>query len=74
MRLALTIAQIIVSALLVGAILIQAKGTGLEAGAVFGGSGEFYSSRRGVERVVFISTIVLSGLFAVLSFVLLVWH
>lgn len=72
MRLALTVAQLIVSSLLIGAILIQAKGTGLETGAVFGGSGEFYSSRRGVEKTIFIGTIILAFLFAVLSFVLLV--
>ena len=68
----LTIIQIIVCALLIGVILLQAKGTGLGNSSLFGGGGEFYSSKRGIERGVFISTIVLTVLFASLSFALLV--
>ncbi len=72
MRIILTVVQIIVSVLLIGVILLQAKGTGLGNSAMMGGSGEFYSSKRGVERFVLIGTIILVFLFAILSFVLLV--
>ena len=44
MRLFLVVAQIVVSCALAGLILLQAKGTGLGNSALFGGSGEFYSS------------------------------
>ena len=72
MRIFLIVAQIVVSCLLAGLILLQANGTGLGNSALFGGSGEFYSSKRGVERAVFAGTIVLTALFATLSFLLLI--
>lgn len=56
------IAEIVISALLVTAILLQSKGTGL--GGVFGGGeGNIYRTKRGAEKVLFISTIVLAVLF-----------
>ena len=61
MREYLTYFQIIVSVLLVAAVLLQRRGGGLSP--VLGGSGGFYRTRRGVERVLFISTIVLAVLF-----------
>jgi len=66
----LTVFQIIVSVLLMGVILLQAKGTGL--GTTWGGSGEFYHSKRGAERVIFITTIFLAILFFATSVVSLV--
>ncbi len=64
----LIVLEIIVSVLLIAVILLQAKGTG------FGGnSGENYSSKRGVERFVFIGTIVLAALFALLSLGLIIF-
>ena len=68
----LTIGELVVSVFLIGVILLQAKGTGLGNSPLFGGSGEFYGSKRGVEKAVFIATIALTALFAVLSFALLV--
>jgi len=65
-------ADIVVCALLLGTIVLQAKGTGLGNSAVFGGSGENYSSKRGVEKIVFRGTIVLAVIFALLSLGLLV--
>ena len=53
--------QIGVSVLLIGAILLQQRGTGL--GASFGGSGQFYRSKRGFEKILFIATIVLATIF-----------
>lgn len=61
MRQALVIFQIAVSILLILSIVIQEKGVGL--GMAFGGGGELYRSKRGVDRVLFIATVVLSILF-----------
>jgi len=47
-------------------ILSQAKGTGL--GAAFGGGGEFYTTKRGAEDVLFKGTIILAATFLLLSF------
>lgn len=57
--------QISVSVALIVLILIQAKGVGL--GRAWGGGGEFYKSRRGVEKVIFNATITLSALFLIVS-------
>lgn len=62
---ALAITQIIVSVLLVVLILLQAQGTGL--GSTWGGGGETYHTRKGVERIVFIATIVGIVCFVLLS-------
>ena len=61
----ISIAQIIVSILLIIAILLQERSSGLSG--VFGGSGEFYHTRRGLERIIFWGTIVLVIAFAGLS-------
>lgn len=66
---ALTITQIIVAILLIGSILLQAPEEGLSP--VFGGGGEMYRSKRNVEKVLVISTIVLAILLVILSLVLL---
>lgn len=56
----LLIVQILVSVVLSLLILVQAKGVGL--GSAFGGLGGF-STRRGVEKVIFNLTIVFAVLF-----------
>jgi preprotein translocase subunit SecG len=61
MKTYLNIAQIAVSVLLVTAILLQARGTGL--GASFGGEGNVYRTKRGVEKVLFRSTIAFAVIF-----------
>jgi protein translocase SecG subunit len=58
---ALNIIQIILGTLLVIVILLQKQGSGLSG--AFGGEGEFYHTKRGPEKFLFISTIVLSVLF-----------
>jgi len=55
------IAQIIVSLLLVIAILLQNRGSGLSA--VFGGGGNIYRTKRGLEKGLFTLTIILVFLF-----------
>lgn len=54
----ITIAQLILAVLLSGSILIQQQGSGL--GSAFGGEGNAYRSRRGVEKLLFRATIVLA--------------
>ena len=65
----LTVAQIIVSLLLVGAILLQAPEGGLSP--VFGGGGEMYRSKRNVEKFLVVATIVLAALLVIFSVLLL---
>lgn len=57
----LTISQITISLTLIFLIVLQAKGVGL--GRAWGGGGEFYKSRRGVENIIFKSTIIIAVLF-----------
>lgn len=59
------IAQVIVAILLMTSILLQNRGTGLSG--VFGGSSGVYRTKRGVEKILFTTTIVLAVLFLGLS-------
>jgi protein translocase SecG subunit len=65
MKFMLSLAQIILSVLLIAAILLQAQGSGL--GSAWGGGGETYHTKRGVEKVIFYFTIAGTVLFALLS-------
>jgi preprotein translocase subunit SecG len=56
------IALIVISIFLTITILLQAQGTGL--GTSWGGGSETYHTRRGIEKVVFVLTILLIILFA----------
>jgi len=60
---------IIVAVLLIGAVLLQSQSGGLST--AFGGGGEFYRSKRSLEKVLYFGTIVLAAIFAVLSVILL---
>lgn len=67
----LTISQIIISLALVTAILLQQRGAG--GSAIFGGGGgTSYYTKRGFEKIIFIVTIVLAGLFVVTAFLNLI--
>lgn len=59
--------QLIFAIGLVAAILLQSRGTGL--GDIFGGGGESYRSKRGVEKILFIVTIGLAIGFVLTSIV-----
>jgi len=62
----LSIIQIIVAVLLVVFILLQQRGTAL--GSAFGGErGGFYATRRGIQKKIFWSTIILGALFIALA-------
>lgn len=65
------IAQIVLAVLLILAILLQQKGAGL--GGVFGGTSNVYSTKRGVDKILFYATIVIAVIFFGLSFVRLVY-
>jgi protein translocase SecG subunit len=56
------ILQIIFAILVVILILLQQQGSGL--GSAFGGEGNYYRSKRGLEKAFFYLTIVLIVLFA----------
>lgn len=53
----ITIAQIVVSVTVIGAILLQNRGEGL--GGLFGGGGEVFRTRRGIENTLHYITIAL---------------
>jgi preprotein translocase subunit SecG len=56
-----SIFQVAFSALLIIAILLQQRGSGLSS--AFGGDSNVYRKKRGFEKILFISTIVLAILF-----------
>jgi len=62
----LPLAQIAVSVILIVLILLQQRGTAL--GSAFGGSeGSFYGTMRGIQKKIFIATIIVGVLFIALS-------
>ncbi len=61
MKTTLNIIQIVVSVLMIASILLQQKGVGL--GAAFGGSSNIYSTKRGVDKILYRATIILAILF-----------
>ncbi len=54
----ISIAQIVVSIIVIALILLQERSSGV--GGAFGGSdaGGFYQTRRGIEKSIFIGTII----------------
>ncbi|MCL5970780.1 MAG: preprotein translocase subunit SecG [Patescibacteria group bacterium] len=65
-----SILQIISAVLLITVILLQMQGSGLSAS--FGGGGEFYRSKRSIEKLLIWLTVALGIVFAILSIVLLI--
>ena len=57
----LLIVQVVSAILLIAAILLQQKGSGL--GAAFGGSNNVFSTRRGIDKTLFQATIALAVVF-----------
>lgn len=64
------ILQIIVSAVLIGLIMVQAKGKGLSS--AWGGSSSGSFTRRGLERLIYRATFFISALFILFSVLQLV--
>lgn len=57
----INIIQIILGVLLGTVILLQRQGAGLSG--AFGGESDFYHTKRGMEKFLFIATIIISILF-----------
>jgi preprotein translocase subunit SecG len=62
--------QLAISILLTGAVLLQNRGSGLSG--AFGGSGESFHTKRGIEKFLFNSTVVLGVLFVLNSLAFLI--
>ncbi|OIO49364.1 MAG: preprotein translocase subunit SecG [Parcubacteria group bacterium CG1_02_42_13] len=69
----LSIGLLAIALIVIGLVLVQERSSG--AGGIFGGgeSGGFYQRRRGIERMVFIGTIVSTVAFVVLSVLNLIY-
>lgn len=65
----LLISQIVVCVLLIVAILLQNRAEGL--GKMFGGGGEIFRTKRGLEKFLYYFTIVLIVVLVVLSLAIL---
>ena len=66
----LTILQIVISVILIGLILVQARGTGFGRGGGMGGSS---FTRRGLEKLIFRLSFVTAFLFIAVSTLRLVY-
>lgn len=67
MRTILLIVNIILTAVIVGLILMQGRGAGL--GSAWGGGGEMFQTRRGIEKVTLRITVICIVLFFIISLV-----
>ncbi len=65
MKTVFSVLQIILSVLMIVVVLLQQKGSGL--GATFGGASSVYTTRRGVDKLLFNATIVIAALFLIVS-------
>ena len=65
----LIIAQIVLAVALTLAVLMQVKGGGL--GGIFGQADSVYRTKRGIEKTLFILTIILVVLFLLVSLLML---
>lgn len=61
----LIVLHAVVSVLLCLFIALQSKGSGLSS--VFGGGGEFHSTKRGAEKFLHNSTVILVAIFVLLA-------
>lgn len=63
----ISVIQIVLGVLLVLVIIIQQKGSGL--GSAFGADLGFYRTKRGAEKLLFYTTIILSTAFIISSLI-----
>ncbi len=66
------ISQIIIAILLALAILLQNRGVGLSG--IFGGGGNIYRTKRGLEKILFIATIALAVIFFAVALAGFIWQ
>jgi len=67
MKNVLLLINIVVAIVITGLILLQGKGAGL--GSAWGGGGEMFQTRRGLEKVTLRITVALIVIFFVLSLI-----
>lgn len=67
MKNVLLVINVVVAIVITGLILLQGKGAGL--GSAWGGGGEMFQTRRGIEKVTLKLTIVLIVIFFILSLI-----
>lgn len=67
----LKIVQLILVLFLTVSVMVQAKGTGLSS--AFGNVGGFYRTKRGVEKGLFILTIIVGMLFVINSILIVLF-
>jgi len=65
---AIMIVEIVISVFFIVAVLLQNRAEGL--GKMFGGGGEVFRMRRGLEKVLFYITIGLAVVWCILSFII----
>ncbi|MDD5486422.1 MAG: preprotein translocase subunit SecG [Dehalococcoidales bacterium] len=65
----LLVAQIIISVALIAVLLLQVRGGGL--GGIFGQADTVYRTRRGIEKVLFNLTVILTILFIAVALLIL---
>jgi protein translocase SecG subunit len=63
------IIEIVIAVLLITSILLQMQGAGLSSS--FGGGGEFYRSRRSLDKLLVWATSILAVLFGLFALILL---
>jgi len=62
-----TLLQTLTAIVLIVVILLQNRGSGLSG--IFGGSSNVFSTKRGVEKILFRATIILAIIFIILSLI-----
>jgi len=63
----LAITQLVIGVVLIILVLLQQRGGGM--GVLGGASSQFYGTRRGLEKTIFIFTVILGILFIALSII-----
>ena len=63
----LKISQIVIAILLIIVILLQNRGAGISG--LFGGAGNVYMEKRGIEKSLFTATIILTILFFAIALI-----
>ncbi len=67
MSVALNVIQIVIAILLILVIMFQVRGGGI--GGIFGQAESVYRTKRGVEKWLFWTTIILSAIFVILALI-----
>lgn len=71
MQTILTIVQLVSLVIMIACILLQQRGVGL--GSAFGGEGNVFRTRRGIEKGIFVATVVFAIIFFASAFLNFIW-